>query len=120
MVRTGKLRTKAVFEQYTPPIDHFGKAKGEWTEVFQEFVQLEPLSGRELLQAQQIQSQTTHKATFHFRTDIDTKMRLRVERPGVIDADPTKDSDWRIFHIESLVNVNEQNRELQLMLIEKT
>lgn len=117
---TTRLRNhRAIIDQYQEPTDPFATGKGEWIEVCREFVQLEPLSGRELLVAQQVQAQTTHKATLHFRGDINTAMRFRVAKPNVVDPDPANDSDWRVFHIESAINVGEMNRMLQLMLVEK-
>ncbi len=118
MVRAGRLTTKAIVEHQTEPADPFINAQGEWAEVCQVFIGLQPLSGRELYAAQQVQAQTTHKATLHYRDDVTAQMRLRIPKPGLPDHDPDNDEHWRTFHIESVINVNEANRELELSLVE--
>lgn len=114
-----RFTTIGIFEVHQEEFDSFGPAVGEYEEVLRAFLSLEPLAGRELIEAQQVQAETTHKARMHFDGRVNTTQRVRVERPGVVDPDPTKDSDWRIFQIESAVNVNEANRELELRLVER-
>jgi head-tail adaptor len=114
---------KAIFERKLPP-DQWSGEKETWEVVCREWVSLEPLSGRELFQAQQVQSQTTHKSTGTYSptfATVDSACRMKIENPiPVNQQDSNDDANYRIFEIESLVNVGEQNRELELMVVEKT
>lgn len=114
---------KAIFERKAAPLDHFGGESDAWSELCREWVSLEPLAGRELFEAQQVQSQITQKARLtHSPTaaGIRTHDRFKIALPVLVNEDePNADENFRIFEIESIVNVREQNRELELMVIER-
>ena len=114
---------KATFEKRLPPLDNFGSEEEGWEHVCDEWVSLEPLSGRELLEAQQVQAQARHKIRLtHSPTaaTITTDYRLKIRKPVVVDEDePESDVNYRVFHIENIVNVREANRELEMMVVEK-
>jgi len=65
------------------------------------WARVEPLSGRELFQAQQIQASINTRFTIRHITGITPKMRISY--------------DSKNYQIESVINTNEQNREIQLM-----
>lgn len=113
-----------VFERKIPPLDYMVAEVPDWPEVCKAWCSLEPLTGRELFQAQQVQSQTTHKVCLTYtaetaRITSDCRLKLAKAIP-VNEAEPTSDENYRIFEIEQIVNVREQNRELELMVVEKT
>lgn len=68
---------------------------------------VESLSGREYMQAQQMQAAVSHRLMCEYLTGCNPRMRLTA---GCDAENPT-----RIFHVRSVVNVNEQNRELEWM-----
>jgi SPP1 family predicted phage head-tail adaptor len=90
----------------TPSIieDESGELGSTWTTVCEVFASVLPMSGTERWLAQAQQDLTTHKITIPYRSDITTKMRA-VYRT-------------RLFNFTSVVNVNEDNRELEIMAIE--
>lgn len=114
---------KAIFERETRPADEFGTARYSLEEICTEWVTLEPLSGRELFQAQQVQALTTHKVTVtHSPTMATVKSsdRMKIRRDVVVNEDePNHDDNFRIFQLESIVNVREANRVFELMVQEK-
>jgi head-tail adaptor len=114
---------KAIFERPLPVEDDFN-SQPQWQLVCEEWVSLEPLSGRELLLAQQMQSQTTHKSytTFSPSTaQINSQCRMKIAKVWPEnEQDPSDDANFRIFQLESAVNVREQNREIELRVIERT
>lgn len=119
--RNNKL---AIFERPAPVLDPLLGEKPRWCEVTKAWVGLEPLNGRELLLAQQVQAHTTLKLTTTWTPTIaavDTACRMKIAKlTPVKPNEPKSDDNFRIFNIESLMNVREQNRELEMMVVEKT
>lgn len=62
---------------------------------------IEPLRGRELWRVQQVQADVTHKLTGVYVAGVTPKMRIKFKS--------------RYFNIESVINVGERNRVLELM-----
>ncbi len=57
---------------------------------------------------------------FQTMEEVDVTCRMKLSRPNVVDeSEPNSDVNFRIFHIESVVNVGEMNRELQFVVVEK-
>lgn len=112
---------KAIFERQEPS-DEFGELRYTYAEVCSEWISLEPLTGRELFQAQQVQSKTSHKAmATHSQTlaTVGTDCRVLVRRTNLVNEDnPEASENFRVFHIERMTNVREQNREFEFLLIE--
>ncbi len=102
-----------IFERFTEPLDKWTGEVGSWQEVAREWVGLTPqridTQRTEFVDAAQNKStrKTVADCTWTPTTAaIDTACRMRVGE--------------RIFEIESILNVGENNRELQMMVIEKT
>lgn len=109
----------ATIQKNTEADDTFRDIAGGWQDVKTVMVQFLPIAGREYIQLQQTEAQTTHRVRMNYRSDVNPKMRLRMARPGIDEIDQENDSHFRIFHIESVINVNEANRELELMVKEQ-
>jgi SPP1 family predicted phage head-tail adaptor len=71
-----------------------------------------PLTGREYVQAQQVQSNVTHELKCPYFSGANSSMRLTA---GEEAATPS-----RIFNVESVVNEKEQNRFLVWRCVEVT
>lgn len=121
MVRAGQLREVATLQRSKAAADHFVELSG-WEDVQQVMIGIEPISSGERLLADQVDSQTTHRIQMHFSLTyvVSSGMRIKTKRPGVQDYDPAKDEHHRIFNIESVINVDEANRALELMCSEQT
>lgn len=105
MIKPGELRHK--IDILTPPVDRndYGEVDetAEWP-VFKEGVwaSVEPLKGRELFTAQQINSEITLKVKMWYIPGVKAKMRIR--------------SRGQVFEIVGPPIDNKQiNRELELM-----
>lgn len=85
------------------PVDGYERTgRREWFEI-------RPLSAREYVQAQQVQSSVSHELRCVYFSGANTGMRLTA---GETDT-PT-----RIFNVESVVNENEANRFLVWRVVE--
>lgn len=85
--------------------DGFGDFPADYEDFRVEWFDIKPLSAREFEQAQQLQVAITHKATCPYFAGAQAGMRLIHE--------------GRTFHVESVFNHKEQNRKLEMRLVER-
>ncbi len=104
----GKLRNLAKVQVRTEAKDDFGNPLAEptWLTVVELTVSIEPMSTSTDLIAREPNSNLTHKLKARYtRETILPNYRMVIQE--------------RIFHIEHVVNVNELNRELNFLCIER-
>jgi head-tail adaptor len=87
-------------------------ADEKWERIWAEYFSIEPLTGREYIQAQQVQSDVSHKLRCVFHKDTAGRTDYR------LTAGADKDNPTRVFNVKSVVNVKEMNRELEWMATE--
>lgn len=92
----GKLRHRVRLERYSALLDSngnelqdpvTGEIPREWVEVATVWAEIAPISGREFIMSQAIQSQVTARITIRHRDDVDASMRAvhaRKGRPDVV------------------------------------
>jgi SPP1 family predicted phage head-tail adaptor len=100
-MRAGRLRHRVVIQDYTESQNTYGEATKNWTDYATVWAAVEPIKGREFWQSQQVNAEIDVKITMRYITGVKPKMRVV--------------SDSRIFEIEAVINVEERNRELQLL-----
>jgi SPP1 family predicted phage head-tail adaptor len=101
-VRAGQLRQRIDIQTVALTADGAGGATEAWSNfVTGIYAHVEPLSGRELFQAQQVNDELTHKITARYYPGITSKMRVKYGA--------------RTFLIESIVDAEERHRSLELM-----
>jgi SPP1 family predicted phage head-tail adaptor len=103
-MRAGRLRHRITIQDYTESQNSFGEATKNWTDYATVWAAVEPVKGREFWESQQINAEITTKVTMRYLAGIKPKMRILY--------------DTRIFEIDSVINVDERNRELQLLVKE--
>lgn len=101
-----KANARLTIQKQTQRESDFGEHPEQWENLRVEAFLLTPLSGREYIQAQQVQSSVTHKAECPWFAGANSEMRL-------VTADES-----RVFGVESVVNRGERNRTLDWMLVE--
>jgi SPP1 family predicted phage head-tail adaptor len=72
----GSLREPITVQRQTAQSDGMGGQAIQWDELFTTRAQVKPLSGREALQAMQLQASITHRIYIRFRTDLTTADRI--------------------------------------------
>ena len=103
-MNAGKLKHHVNIERRSTIKDaHGGDSSSVWHVVGTAYVALKPLSGREYFQGQANNSDISHEVTMRYRADINSRDRL---------VSTTTD---RVFNIDSIINVDERNKELKLM-----
>jgi len=85
---------------------HGGK-KDAWVMENVVRASIEPLTGRELLNAQQTEARVSHRIRTFWFPDMSPDKRLRL-RPG-----------GRVFRPSTIINVGEQDREFEILATEK-
>jgi SPP1 family predicted phage head-tail adaptor len=115
-MRPGKLRHLLSILTYTPTTNAAGETIAAYTLSAQTvYGSIEPLAGRELLNAQQIVGDSTHRITTRFTEYVGRKDRLQYE-----GAYPSGNQFTRIFEVESINNTDERNIELVILAHEIT
>ena len=103
-MRTGRLRHRVKIQDYTESQNTFGETTKTWTDYATVWAAIEPVKGREFWESQQVNAEITTKITMRYLAGIKPKMRILY---GI-----------RIFEIDSVINPDERNRELQLLVME--
>lgn len=105
----GGLRKRLVLQSRATAQDNTGQESTTWSDVATVWAQIEALSGREVMAAQAIQSQVSHRITVRYRSEFANPVavaRMRAVYNG------------RIFNISSCTNTDERNRTIELMAAE--
>ena len=105
-MRTGKLRHRVEVQRYATSYDPEGEPIQEWQLLAKAWAAIEPLKGEEYLAAMSTQARVSHKVTM---------------RPLAATISPADRIIYngRILEIESVLNLEERDRELVLMCVEK-
>ena len=100
-MEAGKLRQRVILQSFVATRDAYGEPIETWSTVVTLWGAVEPLTGREFYQAQQVNAEITHKVRIRYRTLTNSRMRFLL--------------GTRIFEILYIVNENERNRELIML-----
>jgi SPP1 family predicted phage head-tail adaptor len=100
MLNAGLLRHRVQIQQRSSAQDSYGQQSMIWTTVATVWALIEPLSSRELLAAQAVQSDTTHQITVRYNAVFATAMKAAALRLLY---------GTRIFNITGSTNWEERN-----------
>ena len=103
-MRLGPLRQRVNIQARSATVDAFGQESETWATVATVWASVEPLSGRELLAAQQVQGETTHRIRMRYQAGVTTSTRLLF--------------NLRPFDVRSVINKNEAGAFLELLCTE--
>jgi len=102
-MRSGNLKHKIVIQTYSETQNDFGEIIKGWSDFKTAYASITPLSAKEFFKAG-VQAEATHKVEVRYLTEIKPKMRVLY--------------GTRVFNIESVINVREANKSLQLICTE--
>lgn len=105
MMAAGELKHRIAIQGITRTADGQGGYTEAWSDVVTVWAKIEALSGRELWQAQQVQSAVTHRITIRYRSDITPAMRIKYGA--------------RYFNVDAVINPDEGKEQLQLLCKEQ-
>jgi SPP1 family predicted phage head-tail adaptor len=77
----GKLRQRIDIQTQTEAKDAYGQDVPTWTTAATRWASIEPLSGRELWQAQQIHPDVTHRITIRYYPGLNPRHRFHYALP---------------------------------------
>lgn len=72
----GDFNRNVTIQTITATRDAFGAEIETWGDVAVVWAKIEPLSGGESYSSDNIQSQSTHRITVYYRTDVTAKQRI--------------------------------------------
>lgn len=106
----GRLRHRVTIEELTTELDSDGKRAETWADAFGGMLSADiaPLSGRELIAAQAVQSRVTTRIKMRYRPGILAAMRVihraTIYNIGAVVPDPESGRTWVTLHCEDGVN----------------
>lgn len=101
-MNVGRLNKRVTIQERTTTENEYGEPIITWVNVASDIAAaVEPLQGRELFAAQQVQSEVTIRVRIRYRAGIKAAMRVLY---GV-----------RVLDIQSVIDPREKHAELQLL-----
>lgn len=104
-MQLGKLNKKFQVLKLSQVPDGGGGYEDKLVPIKTVWGNLQPIMGREFWQAQQTQAQLSHKITIRYTKDID--------RSHILSYND------RLFDIQYITNINEENRFLEVRVLER-
>ena len=101
----GKLDKKIDIMKNTQVSDGGGGYEDALVSIKKVWANIKPVSGREYFQSQQAQAQISHKVTIRYTDSVNRSHILQYQ--------------GRNFDIQYIVNVDEQNRFLEIQVLER-
>lgn len=103
-MQSGLLRKRITLQQRSSEQDSYGQPLTTWSDVATVWASVEPLSGRELMAAEAVQSEVTHQVVMRYRPGVTAKLRVAYGS--------------KIFDIQNVLDENERHRMLTLLCTE--
>jgi SPP1 family predicted phage head-tail adaptor len=99
-ISAGKLRNKISIQRKTRTPDGGGGWSDTWAEIHNISAYIKPVSGNEVFVAMRIQASITHDIMIRYLDDVKASDRIVFKE--------------RLFNIQSVINIEERNRWLQM------
>ena len=104
----GKLRHRVTLEEKQTVVNSFGESQDEWVHVANVWAAIEPLSAREYVQAEAMQSNVAARITIRWRPDLKASMRIvhgdTIYNPAGILADLDSGREYVTIPVSSGVS----------------
>ena len=103
-MRSGNLKHKIDIQEPIETKNSFGEIESTWQTFVIAYASIVPISGKEYFSSSRLNSEVTHKLEIRYTQNILPKMRVSYGE--------------RVFNIESVINIREERKTIQLMCIE--
>jgi len=103
-MRSGNLKHKIEIQSYKETSNDFGEVVKGYSTFKTVYASITPLAGKEYFASKQINAEVSHKIECRYLKDIVPSMRVVYRN--------------RIFNIESVINIREANKTLQIIATE--
>lgn len=100
-MRAGRLRNRITVMEHVEEANALGQVKVIPTPKYKRWAFIEPLEGSELINAQQMQSDVTHRVSMRYSPEITSRMKLQYGD--------------RTLEVVVPLNIDERNKETVLM-----
>jgi SPP1 family predicted phage head-tail adaptor len=100
-MRAGRLRHRVSIQAPSETLDDFGEADLSWATDSTVWASIEPISGNERFSSDQVTAELTHRVFIRYLTGLTPRKRLLFGS--------------RVFQIQSILNKDEKNEQLELL-----
>lgn len=100
-INPGELRHRITIQKLNNSQNEYGEVSEFWEDILNIRAGIYPISGKEFFAAETVNSEITHKVKIRYVEGLTPNMRINFNN--------------RIFSIESIINFQEKNIELQLL-----
>lgn len=100
-IEAGQLRHRVAVQNATEVRNTHGEPIRTWATAVTVWAAIDPINGRELLLAKQVASETTHRIRMRYHAEVTSASRLLYGS--------------RTFQIDSVLNRDERNAEMELL-----
>lgn len=104
-LRIGNLRHRITFQVPITTVNEIGEEVTGYSDFKTVWAAIEPLHGREFEEGNKNSNEVTHRIKIRYTPGLSGDMKIIYKN--------------REFDIQSIINVNERNRELHIMAIER-
>jgi len=104
-MRSGSLKHKVEIHSYTELENDFSETVKSWVKLHDAYASILPLKATEKFVSKRTKSEVTHKVLLRYIPNINPNMRI------VFGS--------RVFEIDSVLNIREENKILQIIATEE-
>lgn len=108
-MQAGKLRHRVIIESAVVSQDSFGGETTTWSAAGTVWASVEPLRGREYLEAKQQQIEVSTRIRMRYRAGVTSGMRLRWTNPDAV---------VHVFEVVDVIHDATHLRQMELMCVE--
>ncbi|MGL5150315.1 MAG: phage head closure protein [Clostridium sp.] len=101
VINPGEFKHLITFQKLVNTKNSYGETTNNWKDIITSRCAIYPISGKELLAAESVSSEVTHKINMRFARGISHDMRIKFNN--------------RVFSIISIINFQEKNKLLQII-----
>ena len=113
-MRAGSLNRRVALQSRTATVDSWGQQGTTWVDLLASVpAAIEPLSGRELELAQSLNSEITTRITLRYHPQLANPAAVAALRIVYVHAGIT-----RYFNVQAARNLEERNRDIELLASE--